>query len=102
MGDHAVSVTNALCFGFCTMPEPGARYGFLVARFPWVVRFGVSNVTKECYRASVCAGAPGGTRRRACMVGLPGYIAYAVGGVLRGFRGAAPRPALIPVCRVPG
>ncbi|NHN86255.1 TonB-dependent siderophore receptor [Acetobacter musti] len=73
MGNRAANVTNTLHTGSYTTLELGTRYGFHVARFPWVVRFGVSNVTNERYWASVYTGAPSGTSGAASSLyaGLP-------------------------------
>ncbi|GBR12012.1 TonB-dependent receptor [Acetobacter oeni] len=61
MGNRAANVTNTLHTGSYTTLELGTRYAFHVSRFPWVARFGVSNVTNERYWASVYTGAPSGT-----------------------------------------
>lgn len=61
MGNRAANVTNTLHTGSYTTLELGTRYAFHVAKFPWVLRFGVSNVTNERYWASVYTGAPSGT-----------------------------------------
>ncbi|NHO31922.1 TonB-dependent siderophore receptor [Acetobacter fallax] len=73
MGNRAANVTNTLHTGSYTTLELGTRYAFNVARFPWVVRFGVSNVTNERYWASVYTGAPSGTSGAASSLyaGLP-------------------------------
>ena len=61
MGNRAANVTNTLHTGSYTTLDLGTRYAFHVARFPWVLRFGVSNATNEHYWASVYTGAPSGT-----------------------------------------
>lgn len=73
MGNRAANVTNTLHTGSYTTLELGTRYAFHVARFPWVARFGVSNVTNERYWASVYTGAPSGTSGAASSLyaGLP-------------------------------
>ncbi|GBQ89634.1 TonB-dependent ferric iron siderophore receptor [Acetobacter nitrogenifigens DSM 23921 = NBRC 105050] len=73
MGNRAANVTNTLHTGSYTTLELGTRYAFNVYRFPWVVRFGVSNVTNERYWASVYTGAPSGTSGAASSLyaGLP-------------------------------
>ncbi|MBB2169398.1 TonB-dependent siderophore receptor [Gluconacetobacter aggeris] len=73
MGNRAANVTNTLHTGSYTTLELGTRYAFHVARFPWVARFGVSNVTNERYWASVYTGAPSGTSGAASTLyaGLP-------------------------------
>ncbi|GBQ62512.1 TonB-dependent ferric iron siderophore receptor [Ameyamaea chiangmaiensis NBRC 103196] len=73
MGNRAANVTNTLHTGSYTTLELGTRYAFRVARFPWVVRFGVSNATNERYWASVYTGAPSGTSGAASSLyaGLP-------------------------------
>ena len=59
MGNRAANLTNTLHTGSYTTLDLGTRYAFNVVRFPWVVRFGVSNATNERYWASVFAGSPG-------------------------------------------
>lgn len=73
MGNRAANVTNTLHTGSYTTLELGTRYAFHVAQFPWVARFGVSNVTNERYWASVYTGAPSGTSGAASSLyaGLP-------------------------------
>lgn len=73
MGNRAANVSNTLHTGSYTTLDLGTRYAFHVARFPWVVRFGVSNVTNERYWASVYTGAPSGTSGAASSLyaGLP-------------------------------
>ncbi|ATJ89669.1 TonB-dependent receptor [Acetobacter senegalensis] len=73
MGNRAANVTNTLHTGSYTTLELGTRYAFRAAKFPWVVRFGVSNVTNERYWASVFTGAPSGTSGAASTLyaGLP-------------------------------
>ncbi|MFS3135789.1 TonB-dependent siderophore receptor [Gluconacetobacter sacchari] len=73
MGNRAANITNTLHTGSYTTLELGTRYAFHVARFPWVARFGVSNVTNERYWASVYTGAPSGTSGAASTLyaGLP-------------------------------
>lgn len=73
MGNRAANVTNTLHTGSYTTLELGTRYAFHVAKFPWVARFGVSNVTNERYWASVYTGAPSGTSGAASSLyaGLP-------------------------------
>jgi iron complex outermembrane receptor protein len=61
MGNRAANVTNTLHTGSYTTLDLGTRYAFHVARFPWVLRFGVSNATNERYWSSVYTGAPSGT-----------------------------------------
>lgn len=58
MGNRAANITNTLHTGSYTTLDLGTRYGFHVARFPWMVRFGVSNATNERYWASVYTGTP--------------------------------------------
>ncbi|MFT9460163.1 MAG: TonB-dependent receptor [Acetobacter orientalis] len=73
MGNRAANVSNTLHTGSYTTLDLGARYAFHVVRFPWVVRFGVSNATNERYWASVYTGAPSGTSGAASSLyaGLP-------------------------------
>ncbi|MFT9087517.1 MAG: TonB-dependent receptor [Acetobacter okinawensis] len=73
MGNRAANITNTLHTGSYTTLDLGTRYGFHVARFPWVVRFGVSNATNERYWASVFTGAVAGTSGAASTLyaGLP-------------------------------
>ncbi|NHO16766.1 TonB-dependent siderophore receptor [Acetobacter peroxydans] len=73
VGDRAANLTNTLHIGSYTTLDLGTRYGFHVYRFPWVVRFGVSNVTNERYWASVYTGSPGATSNAAesLYAGLP-------------------------------
>ncbi|MFT9257189.1 MAG: TonB-dependent receptor [Acetobacter sp.] len=73
MGNRAANIQNTLHTGSYTTLELGTRYGFHIARFPWVLRFGVSNVTNERYWASVYTGAPSGTSGAASSLyaGLP-------------------------------
>ncbi|MFT8719060.1 TonB-dependent siderophore receptor [Acetobacter sp.] len=73
MGNRAANVTNTLHTGSYTTLQLGTRYAFHVARFPWVARFGVSNVTNERYWSSVFTGAPSGTSGAASTLyaGLP-------------------------------
>ncbi|NHN88403.1 TonB-dependent siderophore receptor [Acetobacter conturbans] len=73
MGNRAANVTNTLHTGSYTTLELGTRYAFHVAQFPWVARFGVSNVTNERYWASVYTGSPSGTSGAASSLyaGLP-------------------------------
>ncbi|OUJ00038.1 TonB-dependent siderophore receptor [Acetobacter sp. DsW_54] len=59
MGNRAANLTNTLHTGSYTTLDLGTRYAFNVVKFPWVVRFGVSNATNERYWASVFAGSPG-------------------------------------------
>lgn len=73
VGNRAANITNTLHTGSYTTLDLGTRYGFHVAKFPWVVRFGVSNATNERYWASVYTGAPSGTSGAASTLyaGLP-------------------------------
>ena len=58
MGNRAANLTNTLHTGSYTTLALGTRYGFHVAGFAWMVRFGVSNATNERYWASVYMGTP--------------------------------------------
>ncbi|MBO1325170.1 TonB-dependent receptor [Acetobacter sp. TBRC 12305] len=73
MANRAANIQNTLHTGSYTTLDLGTRYAFHVARFPWVVRFGVSNATNERYWASVYTGAPAGTSGAASSLyaGLP-------------------------------
>lgn len=73
VGNRAADYANSLHTGSYTTLDMGTRYAFHVSKFPWVVRFGVSNATNERYWASVYPGSVGGTsgNQSTLYAGLP-------------------------------
>ncbi|MEE8664228.1 MAG: TonB-dependent receptor [Acetobacter sp.] len=59
VGNRAANIANTLYTGDYTTLDLGTRYAFSTAQYPWMIRFGVSNVTNERYWASVYPSATG-------------------------------------------
>ncbi|GBQ89632.1 TonB-dependent ferric iron siderophore receptor [Gluconacetobacter johannae DSM 13595] len=71
-GRRAATVTNSAFAGSYTTLDLGARYPFFVARHPWMVRFGVNNVTNEQYWASLYPATANGSLNTP-MIGSSAY-----------------------------